>query len=280
MKSRKFLYIDNIDTVGKYSAHWAERINENMMRSPVFKVINLSVNKNLFVLKEGDEEIFELQCGYIDRDDFFSSCPLPICFIQLEKIIQYQKKLELSKSDYKVEAYFKLFSKDFLQWENKVITLRHRAPLDFMVFNRIINLINCFVNSGRDINSLNSDNIGINTPVKRDKTIVLDLINALEIEFYSRSMRRYRRDEIEWTELVIRNISNDVYLKKIIIDAFKEFSDKVEEKPSEVIVEFKSDYRMRPFELNEQGIKDMLKLSIVYDSQIHLFEKISKNELT
>ncbi len=276
---KKYIYIDNMTEFGKFNAHHSDKHEVLSILRPVYKI-----NKS-----ENDQDTFVLIPGYIDTDNRFFECPFDIFYVQLDKIIQFQKYKNPTMYC-KIDAYLKIFSKDFSKFRIEKLSYesKGRSILDFMNFNRIINIINEFINRGKDIDDLAIDKVSTGSPYEQGKSIVLGIVNSLKFEFFESSRNRVGKDNFFWESATVTDLPTDNYLKKLIIDNLFKQCSKISYSENIIGMQFQINEAFAPsFETrrleNQEGrdtsIKDLLKLdlAIAYNSRDHLFEKLTKS---
>tara|TARA_R110002050_G_scaffold201841_1_gene336958 strand:+ start:10022 stop:10867 length:846 start_codon:yes stop_codon:yes gene_type:complete len=195
-------FIDNFSILGKFFAHYGPLKGDNLMLHPVYKLMEGNI----------------YQPGYRDVNSQFFACPLLIHYVQLDKILNIPKVSKNPFDYFYMEMHFRLFNNDHTELRNGIIRLFQKGAsgLSFQNFNDRINLLNRYVANGNNMHEVDFNKLGSNLPQIQDKSIILKVLNNLDIRFYENSKYRTYKDNLYWVEAEIRNLPNQNYLRDLL----------------------------------------------------------------
>lgn len=257
MEGRKYLLINDINTLGKFYLHYAS-ISDHPNRECLRAVLKV---------EKRDSYNFYLTPGYISYDDKFFFCPLSIIYVQLN----YIEAIRKGDTEY-VNSEIVVFSKDFNNQRKIQIELSSywlgSGVVNPMYINDIVNSINEFVHSGYEIQDLNELHFRNMFDVRRLTTYdLIEKINNLEFKFYSNSQNRVGKDNSFWREIEITNLPNSKYIvslfQKIINDS--EVVNSVKLNDSMLFATYDRDYGYCPADGRKEIQKDMKKANEIMD---------------
>ncbi|MBT0609203.1 hypothetical protein [Aequorivita echinoideorum] len=236
-RGKKFIYIDNPSELGKFYVHHAERdLNESIL-TPVFKPESIEKNQT------------DLIPGYIDRELNFYSCPIITNYIKIKK---YEFIEIYVKEEYRnvrtATLFLEVYDKTLENYISETITLAEKlqiCSIDFLNFNHIINFLNKYVDSGRDINKIDFKLFSKSYPKLVDKQIILQNVKSLDLKVFEDSKNRVGKDNRFWTEMEVRNLPENEYLKDLFIKCLSKQGRKLIADFG-VVIELYSDYIWSP----------------------------------
>jgi len=274
----EYIYIDNIKKLGNFSVRTNRKIDEKSILRPVY----------LIRKDQNNTDVFNLHPGYIDIEDTFFHCPLEIFFIQLINITQEEKKVNF-RSYCRVEASLKVFSKDFSYHRvfNIHFEKENSSLLRYSILDKVINITNEYIFSGRELNKLNIEQINLTNPIPKNRLQLIRIVEDLVFDFYEDSMSRVGKDNSFWIEAEVRNLPEDRYLNNLIVENLEKQNKKIKRTDYGLLftVEQYSEYSpangRKKLGVNiksDETIKKNLMLDVVFSYNIkeHLFEQISE----
>lgn len=171
-----------------------------------------------------DEDFIDINMGII-KENYFVELPISVFYVQVQSI-------NFNKKENKINLKYKIFDKKYR--DSKTI-IDNLTLYVFDIFSigsilvKRINILNEYVDSGRDISNLNkvivlsdsNDKLGIGIT----KRIIFKTVNNLEFSFYENSDYVATKDNSFWKELEISNLPKSkhilVILEKALIKFFK-----------------------------------------------------------
>ncbi|WP_198076906.1 hypothetical protein [Hymenobacter negativus] len=253
-----FLHIDNFSDLGKVYVHDHNPEVKRTIVRPVFKV------------EKVENQAYYFAPGFIDTDNIFFSCPLAISYVQVNSAKQILPQHGHSSI---IELDIKAFNKTLSSYVNAKIEIK-RWNIDFKIIGKVINFINQYINSERDIKLIDFNcfsKIDLNF---KDKSIIISAIDNLEFVFFDNSINRVGKDNFFWIEAEIRNMPEDRYLRKLIISNLANQCTRVETKEYGALIVFDiesaytASYSRRMIEEStalEKKAKDLLKLDMAIE---------------
>lgn len=281
LRDKRWINVDNIKTLGKFYTHYADQVSHTAPQKPIFKVEHQSIEKDI--------HLYTLIPGYMDREERFHSCPMEVFYIQINNI--YEEEDFTGRYPFKttVTLNFTIFSKDFSSYKNNCISFSKQdsAALDFMSFNRVINLLNEYVESGRNIEFIDFDRFDRFKPEKKDREVILNVVDDLQVDFFSNSINRVGKDNGFWDEAEIRNLPDDIYFKNLILKNLPKQCSQVLEADYGLLLIFEVNDAYSPSHPREKiencqkrikKLKELLKLdlAISFNSNEHVLECIKR----
>jgi|GEM_PF-6263594 len=257
---RDFLFIDNILCLGSFTLHHAERPLSEFIITPVF-----NIQKNETSVKN-----YKLVPGYLDRGSSFYACPLVVFYL---KINSYEIKQFSTNNNYSYTREIKLdlevFSKSFQDSIKQIITISEdNSALDFMAFNHIINFVNKFIEADNNPYDIDFDRFSKVFPRLPDRSVILSAIKSLDLTVYEDSKVRVGKDNRYWTDLEVRGLPQNKYIKNLIIQSLAK-QGSLSYKDHGVTIELESDYawsssysRRRLENYDTSKIRDLLKIDV------------------
>jgi len=236
-KDHNYIFIDNIQIIGEFYAHYAPRKNSAIMQ-PVFKIATLEKLKG-----------YELQAGYLDNKENFFICPLNIHFLKIKKyeiIREWVKEKFANKIS--IILYLDIFELDYMNSiEHEIIIWEYEYHhIDFMRFNSIINYLNLYIQSGRKISELDINILDKFHPQLNSMDEIIYAVNKLEMRVFEDSQNRTGKDNRFWTDLEIRNLPKNNYLTQLIIESLKKLNLSCYIRDFGLSIELCSDYIWSP----------------------------------
>jgi hypothetical protein len=240
IRANKFIHIDNISVLGKFYAHHAERDTNESILFPILKK----------EIKEESNNQISLIPGYIDRDFSFYQCPLVSFYIKIKKYEYHENYIETEYFKERIVTLFiEVFDKKLENSISRKVTLKVKKeliPLDFQNFNHIINFINKYVESGRDINRIDFNLFNRYFPKLADKKVIAQAVKELDLRVFEDSKNRVGKDNRYWTDLEVRNLPKNEYLKGVLIDCLAKQGRNKGLTDFGLIIELNSDYIWSP----------------------------------
>jgi hypothetical protein len=290
LERKEWININHFKTLGQFYAHFSDKSEPTFPLKPVFKIVT-----------NDDEYPIISHClkpGYIDREDNFYQCPLMVFFVQINEIVQRERY----KKDYPgrlleektINLDINLFSDDHSKMIREKISFSENShSLSFMSCNGIINRLNEYVNSGRPINKINFGHFDIYHPQRykyskmKGRERIIDVIDDLEVIFFSNSRNRVGKENHFWKEAEIRNLPDDRYFKNLIKSQILNQCRKIEETEYGLFVQFEirsqwcGRFPRKKIEDSHdliQKLKDLLKIDMAncYDSKDRSLENLIK----
>lgn len=280
-----YLNVENVDVLGKF-----------YMSHDYKKVLNsLSDNRVCFKLKK--EMIGSNMCnkieyhpGILDQNGLFIEKPLKVKYVEIERIEHIEKGENLDTRNQIVNMSFNTYCKDFTEkkwWHIKKERVG-RMVLDIMAFDEVVNTINLYIDSGRDLKSLDFTLFNEDNELYLDRLIILTAVDALEIDFKGEWYGKYN-DDYHYI-FYLKNLPKDRYLRYILIQALNIQCRKVDSAENGVkgyiynYTQFSMTISSPNTITKEEGImtinrfKDILKLDMakMFNTQTRVLENLSK----
>lgn len=290
---KQYIYIDNYKEFGNILFHYADRAKDS---SPLMPTL-----KSLWE-KKGEIDTYTLIPGYFDINSKFYECPFNYFYFQLFKAVQIEDNSKGSPFPTILKVYFILFTKDFGNFRKFKLEFKHkpRGCLDFMLISFIAHRLNEYVDSEFDIDGIEESKLVELDFSLKDRDIILQPINDLEIEIFENSegSRKPGGDDYFWDEAEIKNLPKDLYVKHILYNVIKKRWDvnyimrnAVSSTDNNIIFRFNPDSaysrpyprRIKPGD-NRQIIKDikdllLIDMSLIFNKIDHFCFQISKKEI-
>jgi hypothetical protein len=165
---------------------------------PVFKIINT-------------DNSFNLQSGFIDRDNKFFICPITISFFCIN-IISYNKQTKA------FETVIKVFNKDSIDFTLKKVYGKDGDSIQGSFGNLIsvLNLVNIYVDRGSDIRIVTFENVKRKNLYYVSKNeIISEAVNNLTISFFETGKYAQKDNEFQ-TDIEIGNLPLNSYLSRLV----------------------------------------------------------------
>lgn len=199
--------------VGEFEMSYGPSNDDNLPFSNGFRVISLNSEDGKFGQM--------LEPGQFHPDRKFYQVPITCFYVQIASI----KKL-MQGNAYKgdvLQAHLKVHSKNMLDSRDIYLDIVDRGdiPLGFMYLSYLINLINKYVDSKREISRLDVDKLTSDISGFRKSFDIYALLLELKIEFYSDSRSRIGKDNYFWTDAVVSGIYENSHFRSLIISFFK-----------------------------------------------------------
>jgi hypothetical protein len=169
----------------------------------------------LFETRTNDYSLYDP--GYLDINGNFYGCPICVCYIQINKIINH------NISDKNIEIDINIFSKDFSKYRNEVIRVRSHTDN----IPRIINDINIYIDKNYPLDSLDIKRV-FPAPRFSAEDLVISAVSKLELCFYEDSYSIPAKDNIFWEEIEVRNICKGKYVSGLIAQGLEKQCYKLE----------------------------------------------------
>ena len=206
MVTGDYFYINDCEVLGKFYVHYG-RINDHPNKACLRTCLKLDVelNKKLKFIP-----------GYLTYERHFIACPLSAVYVQINSLDSVEN------DSTKLLANLMVFSNDYKSYVNLNVTIFTHREGDFMSINNYINAINSYVAGGNAIQHLNDQIFAQRINFKMlDEYKLIDLINNLEISFFSNDFRRVGKDNSFWDETQIGNLPKSKYLTSCILESLK-----------------------------------------------------------
>ncbi|MBN1112903.1 MAG: hypothetical protein JXA53_08315 [Bacteroidales bacterium] len=277
---KKYYFTDDIEKLGQFSInHKDGRYTKEIMQA-AFKIVR----------NECDLKQSKLIPGYLDRNKTFFECPIIVFYIKITGI-----NLELpSKEDYyssncklkKISISLEIFDKEFtnsIQYD--IVKSYYYNTVEILLFNDSINMLNEYIESGRDINKLCLKGSGFSKTRLDHRAIILNAVQQLTFEVYEDSSTCVGKDNVFWTELVVSNLPNNSYLKELIITCLAKQGVGIKSEKSSVSVillrytVWTASYKRRLIpDYNVAEIIDFLKLdmAMIFNSKEYILSNMEK----
>jgi len=159
--------------------------------------------------------------------------------------------------------------------------------LRYSILDKVINITNEYIFSGRELNKLNIEQINLTNPIPKNRLQLIRIVEDLVFDFYEDSMSRVGKDNSFWIEAEVRNLPEDRYLNNLIVENLEKQNKKIKRTDYGLLftVEQYSEYSpangRKKLGVNiksDETIKKNLMLDVVFSYNIkeHLFEQISE----
>lgn len=212
-----FYIIEDIDNIGKLKSGgnpfiWPQK------HSSLFAAFYPERIK--YTHEEKEIEAQRFNTGYIDNEKKFYPSPLKIGYVLIDSYIIFE--IEESWRAFRTALIydFDLYSQDFknkrklhFQFQNSLGT-----ALRLNIIETTINYLNLYIESGFDINEIDAEKLSKDGFNLLNPKALLNAINQLEFEFTDYSENRVGRDNHFWTGTGIENLTEDIYMRKLILD--------------------------------------------------------------
>lgn len=250
-----YIFIDNINGPIKMKFNISRdktyHYRYRDMAAPVFKKI-----------KNGSDYLFE--SGYLINDEFVS-CPLKIQNVNINcfEIISYKLHSNL------------IVTADNETNDHKKINIEIITNQEVDSLPRIINCLNLFVNTGKDLEMLDISIFQSDISLKHyNETDLIQLINNLKFDYYDIYMFSVGKDDREWTEVYISNLPESNYLSELFKTILKQLNLKITFDTERISI-----FECQPYE-NEKDkeiIKDHLKYNLkeYFKPELELLDRMS-----
>ena len=250
-----YIFIDNINNPIKmefnisFDKTYHYRYRD--MAAPVFRKV-----------QNGSDYLFE--SGYLINDNFVI-CPLKIQNVSINcfEIISH-------KLNSKLTAYVNNENN-----KQKIINLEVILIPETSSLPRIIDCLNLYINSGKDLEMLDISIFQSDILLKHyHETNLLQLINNLNFDFYDIYMFSVGKDDREWTEVYISNLPESNYLSELFKTILTNLNFKITFDAERISI-----YECQPYE-NEKDkeiIKDHLKYNLkeYFKPELELLDRMS-----
>lgn len=279
---RKYFLVNNYFKLGEFYVHHGSAVDNprySCLR-PVIKNTIIHDNKSSYIT------------GFLDLVDNFYECPFSIFYCQIVSLTSNKEKCENSSSNkYTLDVSMKVFDKNF---RNNCdikgqFTGTSYSNVDVMSINKIINLINLYVDNGNDIEKINSVVLFSNLFKSHNEENIFKQVNLLEFSFFSNDRMRVGKDNYFWNEIEIRNLPNDPYLSILLRNSITKIKslESCRDNETYLVVSYDRSAGYCPsegrkpivadFEM-QSLIKDHLKLGMVtgYNFNDDFFQRLQK----
>lgn len=274
-----YLYINKFLELGKFNLHLEYNYSsDKTILKPVFKV-----NKNI------DTTLIP---GYVDNSGVFFEIPIVIHYVKIIEINITPIKTDendFTKFNTKLITFdIEIFDYTFDKSKRLSLVIENNHRFTFERINSITNLLNLYLSNSNDIDKLDITNlIDFVAYYRFNEDAIIEFIikeiNNLEFKVYSDSRNIPGKDNRFWTEMEVRNISENIYFRELLLKIFrKKYSANTSD--FGFIVELDSYYAWSPSykrdfieDYDFNFIKDYLKINLVkeFDSMKFTFSNLS-----
>jgi hypothetical protein len=239
--------------------------------------------------------------GYLNSNNEFHESSLRIFHIELTKI-SYSGTIEDLNIENKAILELKILNKNNSNILKKILKLKKitkwSADLNFMVFNKVINLINLFCENGENPKEIDFEKLLKPSFLKKQKVESLILnINQLSFKYCTSYRSPAGKDNIYFTSCLISNFPKEDYVVKILKKCFSKYYknmsarnytsdsdniilslEKTLREDLAIHVWYKDEVNYFEDKYNENRIKDIIKLHIneFYNIEDRYIKSISK----
>ena len=264
LSPRDYFYIENIKEIGhvkignisfcqfdELEMYTNFKAREAII--PVFKIIS------------GENTIF-LQAGFIDHENNFFICPITIFHFSIDTI-NYKESTD------SFETIIKAFNKGSTKVILKKVCGQDGDTLygSFSNLVQVLNLINIYIDRGRDVNEVLFENVKRKNLYYRSRNeIVAESVNNLYIQFFETGIYVPQKDNVFYKDIEISVLPNNSYLLEILEHYLLKTYTNVSREGQKLLINLKSErwsspsFSRRVIE-NTQGWETILKDNLKMD---------------
>lgn len=276
-----YFIFENFLCLGRLSFHNYDgyRITSSEKIIPVAKEHIIETDISTSSRKERKDLI----TGYLSEEKFYE-CPLLVFYCEFSKFSIIDQRYDSSFS-----FDLKIYDKKFLNSRKLKFHYKFSSLNISHLFN-IINIINEYIDKENDINLLEPDKINIYSGLCQSSFIEFSTIDKLEFKHFANSRNRVGKDNVFWSEIEIRNLPNNSYIRSLLFNSLKEikFIFRLKDQKDFFIMELEEEYaytssfnryECAPDVENENLIRNYLKIFMYnnYNYKEHYFSKMKKN---
>lgn len=265
LSPRDYLYIKDIRQIGSVEIGQVSFCRYDELDAYPTVEITEAVTPVFKILSEGNT--FHLQAGFIDSDNNFFRCPITISYFSID-IINYNESTD------SFETIIKAFNKSSKEFVLKKVYGRDgdTLPHSFENLVKILNLVNIYIDRGRNINEVFFENIKRKNLYYRNRNEVIgELVNNLSIQFFETGIYVPQKDNEFYRDVEIGNLPNNGHLLKILENSLLEKYKNVSRQDQKLLIHLEAERQALPsfprrIIENTQGwemhLKDNLKMDL------------------
>lgn len=207
------LKIKNIGDFRHYSS--TEAVHLNYIYMPVLK----SSYSGLQIIDVSESKIETITPGFLDISNNFIEFALEIHYVKLKKALIIESHTPSRGCVFSLELDIEVYSIDFKSFECLTVNIQSNniVKINTMAICNVVNLVNLFIASGRELKCLDVNKFQ-DCLIDKYFSIynVNSCVDSLKFEYNDWYISRVGKDDLEGTKVTVTNLPDTKYLKKLI----------------------------------------------------------------